>query len=204
MRLEHPGGSFAARPPHESPLRQPFLRQPEPLAVIDQDADRGSTAAPKYKQASRERICLKFVLAQPSERVDALPAIDRFDRHQDAHLRCDLDHADSHNARLSPARSGAVDPFHWMRILPRGPSNSMRHSVGLTACGDTNSRNSAGARLTGAADSAMRFSLPYSSRRILAVRKTPCSRATSPADAHNAFGIGKRPRCELRQRSKRR
>src|ERR1019366_1103131 len=45
MRLEHPGRLFAARPPHESPLRQPFLRQPEPLAVIDQDTDRGPATA---------------------------------------------------------------------------------------------------------------------------------------------------------------
>src|SRR5450631_2485713 len=152
MRLEHAGGLFAARPPHESPLRQPFLRQPEPLAVIDQDADRRSTAAPEYKQASREGICLEFVLAQSGERVDALPAIDRFDRYQDAHLRRDLDHADSHNARLSPARSGTVAPFHWMRILPRGPSISMTHSVGLTAWAATNSKKpaggGAGARLT--------------------------------------------------------
>src|SRR5437016_2723225 len=177
MRLEHAGGLFAARPPHESPLRQPFLRQPEPLAVIDQDADRGSTTAPEYKQASREGICLEFVLAQSGERVDALPAIDRFDRYQDAHLRRDLDHADSHNARLSPARSGAAAPFHWMRIFPRDPSNSMRHSERPTVCGATNSKNSAGgiARvtgLTGAAVSAMRFSLPYSRRRILLVQKT--------------------------------
>src|ERR1019366_1892543 len=207
MRLEHAGGLFAARPPHESPLRQPFLRQPEPLAVIDQDADRGPTPTPKYKQASGEGICLEFVLAQPGKRVDALPAIDRFDRYQDAHLRRDLDHADSHNARLSPARSGATTPFHWMRILPRGPSNSMMHSERPSVCGATNSKNSAGgagARLAGASDSAMRFSLPYSRRRILAVRKTPCSRATAAADAHNASGIGKRPWWELRQRSKRR
>src|ERR1035437_8860048 len=83
MCLQHTGGLFAARPPHESSLRQPFLRQPEPLAVIDQDANRASTPAPKHKQASRERICLEFVLAQSGERVDALPAIDRFDRYQD-------------------------------------------------------------------------------------------------------------------------
>src|ERR1035437_7025393 len=56
----------------------------------------------------------------------------------------------------------------------------------------------------GPSDSAMRFSLPYSRRRILAVRKTPCPRATAAADAHNASGIGKRPWWELRQRSKRR
>src|ERR1035437_3800783 len=145
MRLEHARGLFAARPPHKSPLRQSFLRQPEPLTVIDQDADRGPTPTPEYKQASGEGICLEFVLAQPGERVDTLPAIDRFDRPQDAHLRCDLDHADSHNARLNPARSGGVAPFHWMRILPRGPSNSMTHSVRPAAWGATTYKKPAGA-----------------------------------------------------------
>ena len=37
----------------------------------------------------------------------------------------------------------------------------------------------------------------------MAARKTPCSRAASAA-AHNAFGIGRRDLCPLRQRSKRR
>src|ERR1017187_1596503 len=211
MRLEHPGRLFAARPPHES-----LLGMPEPLAVIDQDTDRGPATAPEYKQASREGICPEFVLAQPGERIDALPAIDRFDRNQDAHLRCDLNHADSHNDRLSPARSGAVDPFHWMRTLPRGPSNSMTHSVrpGTEGSGATNSKKSAaggvGARLTaGLVDLTltMPFSLLCSRRRGLAVRNVrnpPCSRANSAAAAHKASGIGKRPRCDFRQRSKRR
>src|SRR5580658_2980956 len=211
MRLKHPRRLFAARPPHEPPLRQSFLRQPEPLPVIDQDADRSSTPAPEYKQTSRERIGLQFVLAQSGERVDALPAVDRFDGHQDAHLRRDLDHADSHKPRLNPARSGAAAPFHWTRILPRGPSNSMTHSVrpdpeGATWVATNSKKSAAGAsrRLTGAAEFVMRFSLAYSSRKIVAVRKTPCSRAASAADAHNAFGIGRRPWCELRQRPKRR
>src|ERR1039457_1971115 len=180
MRLEHPGRLFAARPPHESPLRQPFLRQPEPLAVIDQDTDRGPATAPEYKQASREGICPEFVLAQPGERIDALPAIDRFDRNQDAHVRCDLNHADSHNDRLSPARSGAVDPFLWMRTFARGPSNSMTHSVrpGTGGSGATNSKKSAaggvGDRLSaGLVDLTltMPFSLLCSRRRVMAVRK---------------------------------
>jgi hypothetical protein len=138
-------------------------------------------------------------LTQSGERVDALPAIDRLDRHQDAHLRGDLNHADSHKLRLNPARSGGVTPFHWTRILPRGPSNSMTHSdrpdPGGAIGGATNSKNSAGdatLRLTGAADSAKRFNLAYSRRKILAVKKTPCSRAAAAADAHNAAGIGKR------------
>src|ERR1035437_5831625 len=33
-RLGPAGGLFPARPPHHSPLQQPFPRQPEPLAVI--------------------------------------------------------------------------------------------------------------------------------------------------------------------------
>src|ERR1019366_5515130 len=40
---------------------------------------------------------------------------------------------------------------------------------------------------------------------VFAVRKTPCSRAASAAEAaeaHNLSRIGKRPWCELRQRSK--
>lgn len=54
--------------------------------------------------------------------------------YQDTHLRRDLNHADSHNTRLSPARSGAVAPFHWTRSLSRGPSISMTHSA--AAVGD--------------------------------------------------------------------
>jgi hypothetical protein len=177
---------------------QPLQPAKNQKATLPDDRQH-STAAPKYKQASRKGICLEFVLAQSGERVDAFPAIDRFDRYQDAHLRRDLDHADSHNARLSPVRSGAVAPFHWMRILPRGPSNSMRHSDRPTVCAATNSKNSAGGAvarmtgLTGATVSTMRFSLPYSRHRILLVRKTPCFRATAAADAHNASGIGTRP-----------
>ena len=37
---------------------------------------------------------------------------------ENPHLRRDLDHADSHNTRLSPAKSGIVFPFHWIRMLP--------------------------------------------------------------------------------------
>jgi hypothetical protein len=41
-----------------------------------------------------------------------------------------------------------VTPFHWIRILPRGPCNSMTHSVRPgpegTPWGDTNSKKLAG------------------------------------------------------------
>src|SRR5271166_5726559 len=125
---------------------------------------------------------------------------------QDAHLRRNLDHARSHNARLSPARSGAVVPFHWIRILPCGPSNSMRHSARPPVWGATSSINAGAAVFAiGLADCTIRLSLPYSKRKTFAVWNTPCSRATAAADAHSGSGIGKRaPLCALRQRSKRR
>src|SRR5207249_1893612 len=132
------------------------------------DADRGPTPAAEHKQAAGEGIGLEFLLAQPSQGIDALPAIHCCDRYQDAHLRRDLNHADSHNTRLSPARSGAVAPFHWMRILPRGPSNSIRHSARPMAWGGASSKNVAGAIVGRAGEgpvSAIRLSLPYSRRR---------------------------------------
>src|ERR1019366_3067455 len=120
-------------------------------------------------KTTRERIRLQFFLAQLRQRVDALSSIDRFDRHQDAHLGRDLDHACSHNARLSPARSGAVVPFHWIRILPCGPSNSMRHSDGPPVWGATNSTNAGAAVFAiGLADCTIRLSLPYSKRNTFA------------------------------------
>src|ERR1035441_10734514 len=82
-----------------------------------------------------------------------------------------------------------------MRILPRGPSNSMKHSDKPTAWGGTSPKKVAGvaaARTLRGADANIRLSLAYSRRKTLAVWNTPCSRATSAAEAHNPAGIGKR------------
>ena len=104
---------------------------------------RGPPAA-KNEQAAGERIGAQFFPAQLRQSIDALPQVDGLDGYQYAHLRRDLNHADSHSTRLSPAKSGVVLPFHWMRILPRGPSNSMTHSAPLPVPGVSNSINAAG------------------------------------------------------------
>src|SRR6266536_1137134 len=112
-----------------------------------------------------------------------------------------------------------------MRILPRRPSNSITHSAKPTAGDVISSRKAGGAfdpvrrspatrafdtrRFArrfggGLADSSSRFSLPYSKRKAWAVGETPCSRASSTAADHRRAGIGKRPVCALRHRSKRR
>jgi hypothetical protein len=68
------------------------------------------------------------------EAVDAFSSIDGLDRDQDSDLWRDLNQAPgSHSTRLRPARSGAVEPFHSMRMRPRGPSTSMMHSHGFAA-----------------------------------------------------------------------
>jgi hypothetical protein len=79
-----------------------------------------------------------------------------------------------------------------MRILPRGPSNSMRHSDKPAACDPINSTNvgdNALAPATALHGCTNRLSLPYSRRRICALRQTPCSRANTAAAAHNDSGI---------------
>jgi hypothetical protein len=113
-------------------------------------------------------------------------------------------------ARLSPAKSAVMLPFHWMRILPRGPSNSMTHSAPLPVPGVSNSTNAAGGALSltvlrpaGCDSVASRLSLPYSRLRTLAVRNTPCSLAASAAALHRHSGIGNRPVCDFRHRAKR-
>ena len=103
-----------------------------------------SPPAAENEQASGERIGAQFFAAQLRQSINAFPQVDGLDGYQNAHLRRDLNHADSHSTRLSPARSGVMYPFHWTRILPRGRSNSMTHSALPPVPGVSNSTNAAG------------------------------------------------------------
>src|SRR5258708_4230833 len=85
-----------------------------------------------------------MLLADSGQTINAVAEIHGFYCHQNAHLWRNLNHIDSHKPRLSPARSGALDPFHWIRIFPCGPSNSIRHSAVSIACGPTSSTNADG------------------------------------------------------------
>ena len=132
------------------PFDNRFCRQPKPLAVVTEDPDGRSAPAAEDKQAAGKRIGVEFLPAQLRDSVDALPAIDGFNRNQDADLRRDLDHeAASHNARLKPAKSAAVAPFQWIRSLPFRPSSSIVHSDAPTACGTIISTNAGGIRSIG-------------------------------------------------------
>jgi len=92
----------------------------------------------------------------------------------------------------APFRIAPIATFGWAgkqanldKLRPQKPAG------GAAAC-----------LTVGVTDFIMRLSLPCSRRKILAKRPTPYSRAASAAEAHKAGGIGKRPWCELRQRSR--
>src|SRR5206468_1932303 len=121
-------------------------------SVVDKNANRRPAPAPKNKQAARERIRLELLSAPPCQRIDAFAAVHGFHRHQDAHLRGDLNHAPprsigaepSHNARLSATSSAVAMPLNSILIRPRGPSNSTRHSGELPGRGAISSTNAGG------------------------------------------------------------
>ena len=105
MRSQCLRGFVARRPPFESAFGKALSGDPEPLAVIGEDSDRLAAAAAEDEQAAGKRIGIELLTAELGERVDALPAVDGFNRNQDAQLRRDLNQdADSSNSRLSVAR----------------------------------------------------------------------------------------------------
>ncbi len=103
-------------PPFEAAFRQAFGGDPKPLPVVGEDSDRFAAAASKDEQAAGKRIGIEFLAAELGERVDALPSVYGFDRHQDPQLRRDLDQdADSSNSRLSFARYETDVFLSWIR-----------------------------------------------------------------------------------------
>ena len=121
-------------------------------------------------------------------------SIHRFDSHQHAHLRCDLNHRSaSRQARSRLPQSGGAVVFQWIRILlPPADSNSMMHPGSATGNGAMSSTNPGRRRLRGCPPSAAsrsRFNFPPSRCSCCAVRFTPSRRATLTASDHNSSGI---------------
>jgi hypothetical protein len=119
------------RPKFELPGRKTFLRQPESLAIIRKTFNRRPPAVSKNKQAAGKRILLQYRFTNPGKPIDPVSEINRFHRHQDPHLRGDLDHCRVLQNRLLRAfRSGVPVPLRWIRIFaPFRASSSMVHSA---------------------------------------------------------------------------
>ena len=79
-------------PPRETPLRQPLLAEPEPLAVVHEHLERSGPAITEDENCSGEGIVFEMFLAEPREGVDASTEIGRLDCHEDLHRRGDLKH----------------------------------------------------------------------------------------------------------------
>ena len=87
------------------------MTDPKPLAVIDQRLDRGAAAISEDINCARKWVGLQLLFAYPCKTVDAAAKINCFDRHQDAHLRCQLNHrAEDQKTLLRALRSGATLP----------------------------------------------------------------------------------------------
>jgi hypothetical protein len=65
-----------------------------------EQANRGSTAAAKNENTSAKRIFRQLLLAELRQGIDPFSAIDRLDRYQHPHLRCNLDHRSGYRACL--------------------------------------------------------------------------------------------------------
>lgn len=92
-------------PPLETALRQSLRGEPESLAVIGQQFYGCAPAVAEDEQTAGEGVSGQLLPTKLCEGIDPLAAVYRFDRNQDAELRCDLDQdADSNSSRLSVAR----------------------------------------------------------------------------------------------------
>jgi len=80
------------RPGLEAPLRKPFLAEPESLAVVRQTLQGVAATRTKDKKRAAERVAGQRLAAQGCEAIDTFAEIDRLDRHEDPHLRSDLNH----------------------------------------------------------------------------------------------------------------
>ena len=130
MRFETLRCRFIIRPKSEFPRRKALLHEPEPLSIIRQTLYGGFPSIPENKQTAGKRILLQCRFADPCKSIDSIPKIDGFNRHQNPHLRRDLDQGLSlQNALLRAFRSKAFMPLIWIRILsPHRFSSSMEHS----------------------------------------------------------------------------
>ena len=105
-------------------------------------AETGAIAG-TFKKATGKRILLQYGLADSGKPVDPVSEINRFHRHQDPHLRGDLDHRlILQNTLPRVSKSGTFIPMWILIFAPSRDSRSMMHSgtgtaaVGLSSIND--------------------------------------------------------------------
>ena len=93
--------------------------------VVDESAHRGSTPVEEQEEGSREWIVLQLSSAKTGQGIDSFTPIDGFNRDQDLHVGCDLQHqADLANSRKMTANSMGETPATSALIKPWDVSTS--------------------------------------------------------------------------------
>src|ERR1019366_4881010 len=185
------------RPVRELPLRQSFVAHPKTLTVIRQNFHRRTPPIAEDEEPATEWIDLKLRPADPCQAINAGAKVDARHRHQNAHLRGELDHGnadqpDRHNcSTISVAAPGAISSCS---LCPFAFCNDSRQPLGLTGNAPLNSMNFIGSGFDGRLalpgtrpiTPLIPLSLLYSRPSARAVTYTPCRRATRPAADHTA------------------
>jgi hypothetical protein len=62
------------------------------LTVINEGLERCGRLIAKDEHTAAEGVLSEHLTADATQAIDAFPEVLRFHRHQESHLRCDLDH----------------------------------------------------------------------------------------------------------------
>ena len=128
-RLQHAGRLLGVRPKGELAAGQPIAAKPKALTVVDLDLDRRARAVAEDKQRPTERLGLQLSSAGRGQRVDTGTEVDRLDRHQNPHVRRELNHDALRKALHAPAKAPRPAPCRCTRIVaPTVFCNSTTHS----------------------------------------------------------------------------
>lgn len=121
MSLDACARSTALGPPTKLSFRKPFVAQPKPATIIDQQLDRSPSAIAENKDRAAEGIARQHRAAKLSHAIDTFSEVGRLDGHKDPHLRGNLNHSASSrkNAATIPLTLSASAPRSVMlRPLP--------------------------------------------------------------------------------------
>src|SRR5262245_61963003 len=102
-------GVRALRPPGETALREALRTEPEALAVIAQELERGPGAIAKDEDRATERMLLEHLATRGRQAINPFAEIDGLRRQQDTRLRAELEHQGVSKKTRTTASSGSCN-----------------------------------------------------------------------------------------------
>jgi len=89
------------------PRREPFLAEPKSLTIVGQDLYCLGATIAENEECTGEGITLQCLAALPRQAINPLAKIRRIHRHQDPHLRGNLDHRSGLESASAKATTSA-------------------------------------------------------------------------------------------------